>query len=311
MGAIAETVLIFMLLYAAVIALYPIVFARQRVIDERMHELAMDVRAAGRVEDSEEARIGLARQVVRTVATRLPKPVMSPHHTARLKRDLLLAGFSGADAQRIFHLARLGLFAVGAVLGILAGCAAEASVANVIICATAGAIFGVMAPAMYIGHRGRVRQRTISNELADVVDLLVVSIEAGLGINEALRMVGAECDRQHEEIGRELSIVSGEMAAGATLGDAMANLSGRTAVEEIRPLAAALVQSEHLGAKIGQALRASSDALRAQRRLRAEEAAQKASVKIMFPLVLLILPAMMMLVVGPAVIQVLRTLRGA
>jgi tight adherence protein C len=178
------------------------------------------------------------------------------------------------------------------------------------IYATVGAIFGVMAPVAYIGRRGRMRQRTITNELADMLDLLVVSVEAGLGINEALKVVGAECNRQHEEIGHELAIVSGEMAAGATLGDTLANLAERTAVEDFRPLAATLVQSEQLGAKIGPALRASSDALRSQRRLRAEEAGQKASVKILFPLVLLILPAMMMLIIGPAVIKALRTLSG-
>ncbi|HSR56720.1 MAG TPA: type II secretion system F family protein, partial [Candidatus Binataceae bacterium] len=93
-------------------------------------------------------------------------------------------------------------------------------------------------------------------------------------------------------------------------GQALRSLSERTAVEDIKPLAATLIQSEQLGAQIAPALHASSDALRARRRLRADEAAQKASVKILFPLVLFVLPAMIMVIVGPAMIQVVRTIGG-
>ena len=143
-----------------------------------------------------------------------------------------------------------------------------------------------------------------------MLDLLVVCVEAGLGLYEAIKVVGAEAERQKQEIGTELSLVSSEISAGASLGQALRSLAERTAVEDIKPLAATLIQSEQLGAQIGPALHASSDALRTRRRLRAEEAAQKSTVKILFPLVLFVLPAMIMVIVGPAMIQVIRTIHG-
>jgi tight adherence protein C len=120
--------------------------------------------------------------------------------------------------------------------------------------------------------------------------------------------VGGESERQKQEIGRELALVAAEISAGASLGQALRNLAERTSVEDIKPLAATLIQSEQLGAQIAPALHASSDALRTRRRLRAEEQAQKTTIKILFPLVLFVLPAMLLVIVGPAVVQVIRTL---
>jgi tight adherence protein C len=129
-----------------------------------------------------------------------------------------------------------------------------------------------------------------------------------MGINEAIKIVGSETDRQKQEIGAELSMVSSELTSGSTLGQSLKNFADRTAVEDIKPLAATLVQSEKLGAAIGPALRSMSDSMRTSRRLRAEEAAAKTTVKILFPLVLFILPAMMSVIIGPAMIQIMQTL---
>jgi tight adherence protein C len=168
---------------------------------------------------------------------------------------------------------------------------------------------GAYAPMYYIRRRARNRQNAIAVQLSDILDLLVVCVEAGLGLFEAIKVVGMESERQKQEIGRELALVASEISAGASLGQALRNLADRTAVEDIKPLAATLIQSEQLGAQIAPALRASSDALRTRRRLRAEEAAQKTTIKILFPLVLFVLPAMLMIIVGPALIQIVRTLR--
>jgi tight adherence protein C len=154
----------------------------------------------------------------------------------------------------------------------------------------------------------RKRQQEIASQLSDVLDLLVVCVEAGLGLSEAIKIVGVETERQKQKIGAELSLVSSELASGNSLGLALKSFADRTAVEDIRPLAATLVQSEKLGAQIGPALRAISDTLRTTRRLRAEEAAAKTTVKILFPLVLFILPAMMSVIIGPAMIQIMQTL---
>ena len=163
-------------------------------------------------------------------------------------------------------------------------------------------------PSYYLGRRARMRQNNISKQLSDVLDLLVVCVEAGLGLFEAIRIVGTECERHGQEIGTELNLVATDISAGATLGQALRGLADRTAVEDIKPLAATLIQSEQLGAQIGPALRASSDALRTHRRLHAEEDAQKASIKILFPLVIFVLPSMIAVIIGPAMISVLHTL---
>jgi tight adherence protein C len=139
-----------------------------------------------------------------------------------------------------------------------------------------------------------------------VLDLLVVCVEAGLGLFEAIKIFGAETARRGQAVGEELTFMSAEIAAGSRLGDALRGMAERTAVEDIKPLAATLIQSEQLGAQIAPALRASSDAMRARRRLRAEEAAQKASVKMLVPLVLFILPALIAILMGPAFIEIMR-----
>jgi len=139
----------------------------------------------------------------------------------------------------------------------------------------------------------------------------VVCVEAGLGITESIKMVGSEADRQGQLIGRELSMVSGELNSGAGLGRALRALAERTNIEDIKPLAATMIQSEQLGSRMGPALRALSDSLRSSRRMRAEETAQKTTVKILFPLVFFILPAMMIVIVGPAMMQILHAMSGA
>jgi tight adherence protein C len=171
-----------------------------------------------------------------------------------------------------------------------------------------GGSLGALIPSYYIKRTVRIRQDAIANELAGVLDLLVVCVEAGLGLNEAIRIVGSESERQKQYIGRELAVVSGEISAGKSMGEALRSLAERTAVEEMKPLAATLIQSEQLGTQIGPTLRASADSMRNSRRLKAEENAQKLSVKMLFPLVLLVLPAMLALILGPAMIQIVRTL---
>lgn len=172
----------------------------------------------------------------------------------------------------------------------------------------AHADFGAFAPGYYLRRRAKNRQIDIGRQLSDVLDLLVVCVEAGLGLLEAVKVVGNETKAQNLAIGHELSQVAGEVNAGSSLGQALRALADRSGVADLKPLAATLIQSEQLGAAIGPALRSISDAIRIRRRLNAEEAAQKTTIKILFPLVLMILPAMLLIIVGPAVVQTVRTL---
>jgi tight adherence protein C len=179
----------------------------------------------------------------------------------------------------------------------------------VILLTMMGASVGAFLPGYYLNKRAKNRQLDIGRQLSDVLDLLVVCVEAGLGLLEAIKVVGNETESQHLVIGRELSQVAAEVNSGGSLGQALRSLADRSGVADIKPLAATLIQSEQLGAAIGPALRAISDSIRSRRRLQAEESAQKTTIKILFPLVLMILPAMLLIIVGPAIVQTVRTLR--
>jgi len=231
-----------------------------------------------------------------------------PVAAERTAQMLGRAGFYRSRATVIFRLVRLLTTAAGVVLGLGAGYLLKHANSQALLMAVAGGFAGLTAPVYLMNRRGRKRQRKIARQLADVLDLLVVCVEAGLGLFEALKIVGQETERQGQEIGGELMMVSGEVAAGSGLGQALRALAERTAVEDLRPLASTLIQSEQLGAQVGPALRSSSDMLRTKRRLRAEEAAQKTTIKILFPLVLFILPAMLLVILAPALIQAIRTL---
>jgi tight adherence protein C len=227
---------------------------------------------------------------------------------AKTGEKLAQAGFKGAKAVALFQLTKFGSTLVGMLLGVAAAAAIHSRPGRVMLLAIAGAAAGAFIPGNYIGKRAKNRQIDIARQLSDGLDLLVVCVEAGLGLLEAIKTVGRETEFENLAIGRELSMVAGEVGAGATLGDALRSLAERSGVEDMKPLAATLIQSEQLGAAIGPALRAISDSMRSRRRLKAEEAAQKTTIKILFPLVLMILPAMLMIIVGPAIVQTVRTL---
>jgi len=179
---------------------------------------------------------------------------------------------------------------------------------RIIMTMIAGAALGAWLPLQMLTRQAKKRRAEIASQLSNVLDLLVVCVEAGLGISEAIKMVGSESDRQGQLIGRELAMVSAELNSGTGLGFALRGLAERTQIDDIKPLAATMIQSEQLGSRMGPALRALSDSLRNSRRMRAEEAAQKTTVKILFPLIFFVLPAMMIVIVGPAMMQIIRAM---
>lgn len=224
----------------------------------------------------------------------------------RLQSALTIAGYGGIDAIAIFRVLRVICTGLGLAAGTLI--AISLSFPRILL-AFLGAFAGYMLPHLALDHLRRKRQARLARELPVILDLLVVSLEAGLSITEAIRLVGKETERQGRQLGAELSAAAAEMVAGVTLGDSLNNLAARTGDDDIRSVAALLVQSEKIGARLGPALRASADQLTAKRRLRAEEAAQKCAIKMLLPLVLLILPAMMIVILGPAVIRIIYVLK--
>lgn len=301
---------VFFLAGAAALALYLALAPGNRMLDERFADLAVKMRVSqGGLEDGAEDE-NLLRMLFRWAAKRVPPPDMNSPTGEKLQQTLAQAGYLKSTAPQTYQVVRV-LLAVGCgVLGLGFGLVFHTTAAQPLMFAFGGIGLGIFVPSYILGRRARARQTAISRQLSDVLDLLVVCVEAGLGIYEAIRIVGTECERHGQEIGTELNLVSTDISAGATLGQALRGLADRTAVDDIKPLAATLIQSEQLGAQIAPALQASSDALRTRRRLRAEEQAQKASIKILFPLVIFVLPAMIAVIIGPAMISVIRTLSG-
>jgi len=299
---------VFSLLGAGGIAIYVALYGSHRVLEERFADLAVKIRASqGVFDDDAEHDETLARMLFKWASSRVPAPDLSSPSGEKLSETLQQAGYSGSGIAHAFQVVRvLSALALGILLVAFAALTGK-PMGMMVLMGLVGVILGGLIPTFYVKRRARMRQIEIASQLSDVLDLLVVCVEAGLGLFEAIKIVGAESLRQNQEIGRELSLVSSEISAGASLGQALRNLAERTAVEDIRPLAATLIQSEQLGAQVAPALHASSDALRVRRRLRAEEAAQKTTIKILFPLVLFVLPAMLAVIVGPAVIQIIHT----
>ena len=299
---------VFFLAAGACVALYLALAPNSRTVDERFADLAVKMRASQGALEGDNQDDNVLRMLFRWASKRVPAPDLDSPTGEKLKETLQQAGFLKSSAAHSYQVMRVLLAIGGGVLGLLIGLSFHPSTA-LLLC-IGGIGIGIFVPSYYLGRRARTRQSNIAKQLSDVLDLLVVCVEAGMGLFEAIRIVGTECERHGQEIGTELSLVATDISAGASLGQALRGLADRTAVEDIKPLAATLVQSELLGAQIAPALKASSDALRMHRKLRAEEDAQKASIKILFPLVIFVLPSMIAVIIGPAMISVLHTLSG-
>jgi tight adherence protein C len=306
MSIVVASCLVFGLVGVGLGAIYVAFFGSHRALRERFEETTLEfLREHGAPGWAEEPHA--AGALLRWAMAKMPE-AKDEQAAVKISQALVRAGFSRAIAARMFRLVRVLAVAIGAIIALGASYLLDYSGSKLMAVAMAGVILGMILPGYYLSKRGRGRQLRIARQLSDVLDLLVVCVEAGLGLFEAVKIVGEETEHQGQDIGKELSLVSGEVSAGLGLGEALRNLAERTAVEDMKPLAATLIQSEQLGVQIGPTLRSSSDMLRSKRRLRAEEAAQKTTIKILFPLVLFILPAMLIVILAPALIQAIRTL---
>lgn len=169
-------------------------------------------------------------------------------------------------------------------------------------------VLGYMIPEMWLTWRVHARQHRLRLALPDGLDLLVICVEAGLGLDQALMRVAEELHVAHPDLSDELQLVTLEMRVGKTRLEALRELGRRTGLEDIKALVAMLIQTERFGTSVAQSLRIHSDDLRMKRRQRAEEMAAKTTVKMVPPLVFFIFPALMVVILGPAIISLMRQL---
>lgn len=303
--------MVFAALGACMTMLYSVFFAERKSIDARLADTALRVRRADDLLQGTDTQSdhSIGRILVRWVAHRVPSSKNDDGQGGKFRQTLCHGGFYSPAALRIFQVCRLGCIILFGAAGLIGGLAANGSTITSILYMIAGSIAGKVVPVFFIGKRARTRQGKIRRELADVLDLLVICLDSGLGIYQAIKIVGREAQEQGRELGKELSQISGEINAGVSLGQALRAMAERTGVDDARSLAAVLIQSERLGSQMAPALRASSDTQRTKRRLRAEEAAQKSTVKMLLPLVMFVLPAMMAVILGPALVQIFHNFR--
>ena len=243
--------------------------------------------------------------VLNQIGSRIPS---SETEVANLKGDLIRAGFRSENALPVFYGVRIVIAAMVLILCIVIVGKMEPNPVMKMGLMFSGAGAGWILPRFFLQKRVAKRQEVLRLSLPDALDLLVVSVEAGLGLDMAIQHVARELHTSHPELSEEMSLVTLEMRAGKRRAEALRNFAERTGEAEFRKLVAILIQNDRFGTSMGESLRTHSDFLRVRRRQEAEERAGKVGVKLVFPIFFFILPSMMVVAAGPGLLQVFKYL---
>jgi tight adherence protein C len=220
-----------------------------------------------------------------------------------LRLRLVQAGYRRDEAVTIFFGIRV-MFALGLFMFYSTPIVARPNMTM----ALAGLGAGYVLPGLELARLAKRRAHRIRLALADALDLLVVSVEAGLGLDQAMTRVGSELAFAYPDLSDELKLIILELRAGKPRAEALRNLADRTGVDDLSSLVTMLIQTDKFGTSVAQSLRVYSETLRTKRRQRAEEAAAKTGVKMVFPLVFCIFPAVWIVTIGPAAIRFITVL---
>ena len=234
-------------------------------------------------------------------------PLSAGDQTAT-RRDLGMAGFRSDGAIRIFYGIKVIFCVVTFCLALMLYRHVTDNPVLRIVFLVAMTGLGYYAPGFYLESLVKKRQQSLRLSLPDALDMMVVSVEAGLGLDQALQYVSREIELTHPELSDEVGLVGLEMRAGKRRAEALRNLADRTGEPELRKLVAILIQTDRFGTSMGDSLRTHSDFMRMRRKQEAEERAAKVGVKLVFPIFLFILPSMMIVSAGPAMLKLFEDL---
>ena len=247
------------------------------------------------------------------IAQRLASPLnklLPPSATEakKLQKQLMHAGFRSQEAPIIYRAIQIASMATFPL--IVAGvCAVMARpLGSALVFIIIAFVAGFIMPRFFLGRMTKNRQRELRWGLADALDLMVVSVEAGLGLNAAMLKVSSELKEVHSAIATEFELANLEIRVGRDRDEALRNLAERTGVDDLRSLVAMLIQTDKFGTSIAKGLRIFSDSLRTKRRQRAEQEAQKAAVKLLFPLSCFLFPTLFIAILGPAALNLMDVL---
>ena len=280
-----------------------------RLVRRRVHAVPV---AAGRAPTARETRRRtVQREKLEAYLEAFGRRVGGQRARRKSVKDMLVhAGYRRPNAGVIYMGARVALAVSGLTAGVLLASFLGAPAGHRLLLIGLGGLLGWMLPFVVVRRRMRRRQDEVRRTLPDALDLMVVSVEAGLGLNQALVRVGEEMERVSPAVSEEFTLVSLEMRAGVPREEALRNLGERTGIPDVRAFVAMLVQTDRFGTSIADALRIHADELRTKRRQVAEERAAKLAVKLLIPILLFIFPSMFIVMLAPALFHVTEALGG-
>ena len=290
--------------------LYWLLYRPQSAATERLKRLGQRLPTDTAAPQALVEEPGRATDIAERLAPPLTKLVPpSAAEAKKLQKSLMHAGFRSASAPIIFRgiqLAALAFFP-----GVVAiGCAILGKpIMSAVFWILLAFVIGFFLPRYILRRMIRSRQQLVRWGLADALDLMVITVEAGLGLNAAMVRVSSELREVHPDICEEFELANLEIRVGRDRDEALRNLAERTGVDDLHSLVAMLIQTDRFGTSIAKAIRAFSDSLRTKRRQRAEQAAQKAAVKLLFPLACFLFPTLFIAILGPAALTLIDTLK--
>ena len=294
-------ILLFVAVAVVVFSFGAAAYAPSSVLDSRLRALGWQ-RAQPQEKPGFKERL---EQALDRLSKVLP---LSPTEVLRTRTWLIHAGYRDPRHLAMF----VGSRALLALVGLFGGVAVTSSFSSLtgfpflpLIATVTVTAFGFFLPRFVLKRMIKNRQLRITLGLPDALDLTVICVEAGLALDQAMMRVGEDLHHAHPDISDEFHLVNLEMRAGKPRAEALRNLTARTGVDDIRALVATLIQTDRFGTSVAQALRVHSDSLRTERRQRAEEQAAKTTIKMIIPLVVFVLPSIIFVTLGPAVIRLI------
>jgi tight adherence protein C len=296
-GSIA--LVVFLMVASGVLLLFTVVGGRRSRLDTRLDDLSG--RAPSVLPDQ-----GSVAQMARSALPRMGTALVPSDEGERtlLKTRLIHAGLYGRQAMPLFLGVKMVLMVAPALAGLAAGAVGLLPGSHGMLAGACLGVLGMIGPSFWLDKRKADRQADFRRALPDALDVLVICLEGGLSLPGALRRIVTELRTAHPLLAAELKIVERETQLGRSPGEALQQMGLRTDLEEVRSLASVITQAERFGASLVKSLRVHAETLRLKRRQQAEEKAQKAAVKILFPTLLLIFPAVFVVILGPAAIQI-------
>ena len=301
------TISTFICISLGMMGVYWLMYRPQSAATERLKQLGARntaVASPGLIDD-EGRGAELAQRLASPLSRLLPPSVAEAR---KLQKQLMQAGFRSPGAPLVYRAIQISTMA-GIPAAVAIACAILARpLSGALLWILMGFVVGFVLPRYALRKLILSRQQQVRWGLADALDLMVISIEAGLGLNAAMMKVSSELKDVHPDISDEFELANLEIRVGRERDEALRNLADRTGVDDLRSLVAMLIQTDRFGTSIAKAIRAFSDSLRTKRRQRAEQAAQKAAVKLLFPLACFLFPTLFIAILGPAALQLMDTL---